>query len=133
MQARKYIWWQVPGRDAEWERKTRSDFGDNEFDQEFNLSFSVSSTMLLKARDLKYLKRISKEYVQHDLNGLRKELNDKLTWHPDFDPYSIDYMRDAFVLSLDTAQGLLSKMVVSWTLTTTYLISSSSSLCQKPH
>lgn len=103
--SKKVYWWQVPGRDAEWERKTRSDFGDNEFDQEFNLSFSVSSTMLLKARDLKYLKRISKEYVQHDLNGLRKELNDKLTWHPDFDPYSIDYMRDAFVLSLDTAQG----------------------------
>ena len=103
--SKKVYWWQVPGRGEEYEKMMRANYGEEEFEQEFNLSFNVSSKMLLKPRDLELMNRISTEYVSVDLPNLRKDLNEKLLWHPDFDPTMIDYERDAFILSVDTAQG----------------------------
>lgn len=100
----KYEWWRVPSRDKAWADKARKDYGEEEFEQEFNLSFSVSSKILLKNDDLKFMEKISREYVTHKFDNLDDELSDCLYWHPDFNPYAIS-PNDRFILSIDTAEG----------------------------
>lgn len=97
-------YWQVPGRDEEWARKEKAQFGETEFAQEYELKFNVDANNLIKANTLKFIKRISKPYVHHDLPRLRKQLNDKIKWKDDFNPKHIT-PDDRFVFSVDTAEG----------------------------
>ena len=42
-------WWEVPGRDKEWEAAQRLDIGDEMFNREYGLSFESSTTRLVSA------------------------------------------------------------------------------------
>lgn len=100
----KVEWWRVPGRDEKWATQMKRDFGEEAFAQEFDLQFHVNSLNLVKSTDLKFARRISKEYYSLDFIGLDKSLSDKLYWSPNFDPTFIT-PNDYFVLSVDTAEG----------------------------
>lgn len=101
-------WYQVPGRDEEWEKRTRKEFGDENFDQEFGLQFEVESSKLIRAKDIKFLSRLRKTFITRDLNNMDKILSDKTYWRPDFDPDSLtndDLKKRFFVFMVDTAEG----------------------------
>lgn len=103
-------YWEVPGHDDVWAAKMKADFGEEEFAQEFELQFNINSKMLLKASDLAFIDRVSKEYVHKkilvsDFSQYSQYLNDEnLYWHPDFDPNEIEE-NDKFVLLVDLAEG----------------------------
>lgn len=98
-------YYEVPGHDDEWAKQMRADFGEEEFAQEFQLQFNINSRMLAKADDLKFMSRMVKEYVHKDIYGGNVYLNDeKLVWHPDFDPNNIEET-DKFVFLVDLAEG----------------------------
>lgn len=102
-------YWEVPGHDDEWADGMRKDFGEEEFAQEFELSFDRRSNLLLNGSQLAWLKRIKKKYVYKELE--KTELDDLLyrdilLWDPDFDPNDdFDDKLDRFILSNDLAEG----------------------------
>jgi hypothetical protein len=102
-------WWEVPGHDDEWAEQMKKDFGEERFAQEFALDFNASSVnLLLNANDLLFMKKITKEYVFHELE--KTDLDDllyrNLIWHPDFDPNEdFSSKKDRFILSVDTGEG----------------------------
>jgi hypothetical protein len=102
-------YWEVPGHDEEWAEAMRADFGDDEFAQEFELSFDTKSNLLLSASQLAWIKRLEKKYVYHELEKTKLDdllYRDKLFWLPGFDPnedFSDKLHR--FVLSNDLAEG----------------------------
>jgi len=102
-------WWEVPGRDEEWRKKTMADFGEENFAQEFELNFNVGgSNLLLRGNDLMFMNKIEKQYVFHELKrtDLDESLYKNLKWHPNFDPNDIfDSKKYRFVLSVDTGEG----------------------------
>ena len=102
-------YWEVPGHDDEWARKEKGNFGDEEFAQEYELSFDSKSNLLLSGSQLSWMKRLKRSYV--DVELARTEMDDllyrnKLVWHPDFNP-NADFRsyRDRFILSNDIAEG----------------------------
>lgn len=101
-------YWEVPGHDDEWANNMKADFGEEEFAQEFELSFDRRSNLLLSGSQLSWIKKIGKEYEYKELE--KTELDDilyrnKLTWHPNFDPnYNFD-KTFRFILSNDIAEG----------------------------
>lgn len=101
-------WWQVPGHDEQWYLTERKNFGAENFDQEYGLQFDVETSKLVRGKDLKLFKRISKKFVHVDIDGLDKQYSDKIFWDPDFDIVHFgmeDFYRRKFVLSIDTAEG----------------------------
>jgi hypothetical protein len=98
-------WWQVPGHDDEWAEKQRRDFGDEEFEQEFALSFESSTSKLLSGKDLQFFKRIKKEFVHRNLSLFSNKETSNLYWHPNFNPL-YDIERNYFLFSVDTAEGI---------------------------
>lgn len=101
-------WWQVPGRDEAWEKETRANFGNEEFDQEYGLQFDVDSTKLLKSYDFQLMRKIKKNYVNIEFDGLPKSITDKMYWDPNFDPTQLspeDLIFRKFLFIIDTAEG----------------------------
>lgn len=102
-------YWEVEGHDDAWADKMRADFGDEEFAQEFELSFDSRSNLLLSASQLSWLKRISSQYVYKELEKTALDdlfYRDKLLWHPSFDPNEdFDTKKHRFILSNDIAEG----------------------------
>ena len=107
--SKRVDYWEVTGHDDEWAEKTKADFGEEEFAQEFELSFDRKSNLLLSGSQLSWIKRIEKKYKYHNLE--KSELDDlvyknTLIWHPDFDPNdSFSSSTDRFVLINDLAEG----------------------------
>ena len=101
-------WWQVPEHDDAWADKTRANFSDEFFAQEFELKFNSDSKLLLGSKEAAFIKRIEQEYVFKDLDktGLEEELYRNLKWRPDFDPNDdVDQAKNLFVISVDTGEG----------------------------
>lgn len=102
-------YWEVEGHDDKWANKMRADFGEEEFAQEFELSFDSKSNILLSGSELSWIKRISKDYVYHELEKTKLDdliYRNKLLWHPDFDPNEdFDKSKYRFILSNDIAEG----------------------------
>jgi hypothetical protein len=86
-----------------------ANFGEENFAQEFGLDFNqAGSNLLLRGSDLKFLSRLEKEYVFHDLE--KTDLDDllyrNLKWDPGFDPNAeFNSKEHRFVLSIDTGEG----------------------------
>ena len=105
-------WWQVPGRDEEWKKKTIANFGtEADFNQEYGLQFFSSDQLLLSSTDLKKIDNSQSVFVntQLDLGEDDYYINDYLTVHPKYQKYSIsDFKNDPsyFVFSIDTADGM---------------------------
>ena len=98
-------WWQVPGHDEAWAAQQRKDFGEEEFEQEFALSFDSSSSKLINGSSLKLMDRIKKTFVSRDLFGFTEKENSHLLWHPNFNPLFEDIHNQYFLFSIDTAEG----------------------------
>lgn len=102
-------WWEVPGHDEEWKQRMIANFGEENFAQEFGLDFNqAGSNLLLRGSDLKFLSRLEKKYVFHDLE--KTDLDDllyrNLKWDPGFDPNAeFNSKEHRFVLSIDTGEG----------------------------
>ena len=102
-------YWEVPGHDDEWAEKTRADFGESEFAQEFELSFDRRSNLLLTGSQLAWIKKLEEKYIHIELE--KTELDDllyrnSLSWHPDFDPNgNFTEKEHRFILSNDLAEG----------------------------
>ena len=98
-------YWEVPGHDDKWAAKMREDFGEEEFAQEFELQFNKNSKMLMKAKDMDFMDRFVKDYVQKEVYVGNQYANDEhITWHPDFDPNNIDE-NDRFIFLVDISEG----------------------------
>jgi hypothetical protein len=104
---KKVHYWEVPEHDDAWAEQMRRDFGEEEFAQEFELSFTTDSRLLLGARDSAFINKISKKYVYEDLSRVKidEELYENLKWDPTFDPNAEFGPTDRFVLSVDTGEG----------------------------
>lgn len=104
----KVLWWQVPGHDENWERQMRLDYGDDEFNQEFNLQFNVSSKLLLNSTDIMFMDRIKQTYSWLELakSLLDTEVYSPLTWVDGFDPEEdFDRKTTRFLISADLGEG----------------------------
>lgn len=105
-------WWQVPGRDDDWRRRTIADMGSEEdFNQEFGLQFFSSDKLLLSSKDLKKIFNLKTEYVKPKwLNGsMHEQLLNGLTVHPNLakmTPTDLQNDGNQYVFSIDTADGL---------------------------
>lgn len=105
-------WWQVPGRDEEWKKKTIANFGtEADFNQEYGLQFFSSDQLLLSSNDLKKIDNSQSMYVNTKLDLEEEDyyINDYLTVHKKYANYTIsDFKNDPsfFVFSIDTADGL---------------------------
>ena len=109
-----FVWkrvdyWEVPGHDDTWAEKIKADFGEEEFAQEFELSFDRKSNLLLTGSDLAWIRRIHKKYKYHELEKSKIDeiiYRDLIKWHPDFDPNGdLDPKLVRFVFSNDIAEG----------------------------
>ena len=102
-------YWEVPGRDEEWAKKTKADFGEEEFAQEFELSFDNQSNLLLGINELNWLKKLKTRFSYYELekSDLDEDLyKDKLRWACDFDPNrDFDSKNYRFLISNDIAEG----------------------------
>ena len=102
-------YWEVPGHDDAWAKKMKADFGEEEFAQEFELSFDRRSNLLLSGSMLFLIKRIGKKYIYKELEktDLDESLyRDLLLWHPNFDPNQTFLEKNSrFVLTNDLAEG----------------------------
>ena len=102
-------YWEVPGHDDKWAEKMKEDFGEEEFAQEFELSFDRKSNLLLSGTDLSWMKKLERKYKYHELekSDLDESLyRDKLKWHPGFDPNEdFDPKLTRIILSNDIAEG----------------------------
>jgi hypothetical protein len=104
-------WWQVPGRDEEWKKKTIANLGsETDFNQEYGLQFFSSDQLLLNSNDLKKIEHIQTEYVPVALDFEEDYyyINKYLTFHKNYSDKTIDDFRNdpnRFVLSIDTADG----------------------------
>lgn len=102
-------YWEVPEHDDAWAEQQKADFGEEEFAQEYELSFDRKSNLLLSGSDLGFMRKIAKKYKYHELEKSKLEesvYRDLLKWHPDFDPNEdIDPRYVRFILSNDIADG----------------------------
>ncbi len=105
-------WWQVPGRDEEWKRKTIGNMGSEiDFNQEYGLQFFSSDQLLLSSNDLKKIDNSQSLYLNTklDLNEEDYHINEYLSFHKKYSNNTIsDFKNDPsfFVFSIDTADGL---------------------------
>lgn len=105
-------WWQVPGRDEEWKKKTIANFGtEADFNQEYGLQFFSSDQLLLSSNDLKKIDNSQSIYVNTKLDLEEDDyyINNYLTVHKKYSNYTIDDFKNDpsfFVFSIDTADGL---------------------------
>lgn len=102
-------WWEIPGRDAEWEKEQRDDLGDETFNREFGLSFESSSTRLINAWTINFMNKIKKQFVSRPLYNVPNDIAANILWHPDFDPTMLTYMdllNTIFLFVIDLAQGI---------------------------
>lgn len=115
-------YWEVPGHDSEWAERQKRDFGEEEFAQEFELQFNVTSKMLIKAEDLQFIDKIRKDFVQKEIYGLGPKAeyvnNEYIRWHPGFDPNSVKE-NDKFVFLIDLAEGNQDPSIVAKSKTKT--------------
>ena len=107
--SKRVDYWEVPGHDEKWAEKMRRDFGEEEFAQEFELSFDRQSNLLLSASQLAWISKLKKTYksIELDKTDLEEDVyRGKLLWHPGFDP-NLDFSSKEwrFVLSNDLAEG----------------------------
>lgn len=102
-------WWEVPGRDENWKLKEIGNLGSEElFNQEYGNQFLASSRMLLTSNLLQYIQRTSSEFIWKEVNEL-EDLDDnyaELTWNKHFDPNSIAYDLDRYILAVDLGDGV---------------------------
>lgn len=102
-------WWQIPGKDEEWARQERANIGDEEFEQEYGLSFNVSSKLFFRSVDLAFLSKISTKYNFVELPKFKLEVEsyEPLIWHPKFDPTSVKLNEKGsrYLISVDTGEG----------------------------
>lgn len=101
-------YWEVPEHDAEWAERTKKDFGEERFAQEFELLFNRGDTLLLGSYDFTLIKRLEKDYIFQDLEktDLDESLYRNLKWDPRFDPNeNFDKKITRFILSVDTGEG----------------------------
>jgi len=69
-------WWEVPGRDEEWKRKTISNTSQLQFDQEFSNSFAGTGSTLINAETLLSLKAENPIFTQNDVKVFRRPVPD---------------------------------------------------------
>lgn len=104
-------WWQVPGRDEDWKRRTIADMGSEEdFNQEFGLQFFSSDKLLLTSKDLKKVFNLKTQYVVPDwvMDPDYADL-DGFSVHPNMAKMTPDDIRadgNQYIMSFDTADGL---------------------------
>jgi hypothetical protein len=101
-------YWEVPDHDDAWVEQMKKDYGEEEFAQEFELQFNISSRLLMGAKSLGFMSKIQKEYIFNDLErtSLTEELYRNLKWHPLFDPNQyFNPSTDKFILTIDTGEG----------------------------
>ena len=101
-------WWRVPEHDEAWKEATKAEFGEDDFEQEFGLSFEAGSEKVFKADDFKLMDRISKEYVHIDFDFFPAKVINNLYWRPDFNPKLLtknELLTKRFVFMIDTAEG----------------------------
>lgn len=104
-------WYEVPGRlGTGWKEKQVEVFGEDGFNQEFELSFDVDMHRIVKPSDLKFMKKIKKKFVNRDIYGVPKKISDKIFWHPDYPIEHIisnetELLKRRFLLQVDTSAG----------------------------
>jgi hypothetical protein len=102
-------YWEVPEHDDAWAEQQKADFGEEEFAQEYELSFDRKSNLLLSGSDLAWIRRIAQKYKYHEFEKSKLDeiiYRDLIKWHPDFDPNEdLDSKLVRFVLSNDIAEG----------------------------
>jgi len=102
-------WWQVPGRDEKWKEREIANMGGEElFNQEYGNQFLASSRLLISADTLRFIRRISKEYVYKETDDFldNPDLFTNLKWHPDFDPADESCKDKRIILSVDIGDGV---------------------------
>jgi len=108
-QWKRVDYWEVPGHDDAWAEQEKANFGEEEFAQEYELSFDRKSNLLLSGSDLAWIRKIAVKYKFHELEKSNLEeivYRDLLKWHPDFDPNDdIDSRFVRFIISNDIAEG----------------------------
>lgn len=104
---KKVQYWEVPGHDDKWAERMRQDFGEDEFAQEFELSFTTDSRLLLGAKDSNFMKKIEKKYdfTELERSKIDDELYENLRWDPDFDPNDKLEPYELIIISVDTGEG----------------------------
>lgn len=101
-------WWEVPGRDEEWEKQQRDELGDEKFNREFGLSFESSTTRLINAWTINFMNKIKKLFISRALYNIPNDICEKIVWHPDFDPTVLtlyDLLYSRFLFIIDLSQG----------------------------
>lgn len=101
-------YWEVPEHDAKWAEKMKIDFGEEEFAQEYELQFDVDSRLLLNAKELGFLKKITKDYIwdSMDKTDLSDLLYRNLKWLPGFDINAdFDPKLHRFAIAVDLGEG----------------------------
>lgn len=110
-------WWQAPGRDEEWKKRTIANLASEEdFNQNYGLQFFSADKLLLDSYDLKKIYQIEKEYVTSHFDALEIEGIDYSKYfkmHPKFAAKfeesghcDFRHMKDYFIFSIDTAEGV---------------------------
>jgi hypothetical protein len=102
-------WWQVPGRDEEWQKQEIANLGSIEaFNQQYNNQFLSASSLLLSSVEMKKVKNNEKEFVFKELDALDDLGVDysALRWDPDIDVDYLDGNQDFYLFSIDLAEGV---------------------------
>ena len=102
-------WWQVPGRDEEWQKQEIANLGSIEaFNQQYNNQFLSASSLLLSSVEMKKVKNNEKEFVFKELDALDDLGVDysSLRWDPDIDVDRLDGNQDFYLFSIDLAEGV---------------------------
>jgi hypothetical protein len=100
-------YYEIPEHDEAWVANIKSNFGEEEFAQEFELQFNISSKLLMGAKSLSLMSKLKKEYIFQDLcrTKLEEDFYRNLKWHPQFDPNKYFDNTNKFVISIDTGEG----------------------------
>ena len=110
-------WWQAPGRDEAWKIATIANLASEEdFNQNYGLQFFSADRLLLDSVDLKKIYEIKQKYVSMHVDALEIEginYSKYFTVHPKFHEKHLKsghgdfkYMKDYFIFSIDTADGV---------------------------
>jgi len=106
--SKRVDWWQVPGHDEKWKQEQIEVFGLDLWQREFELSFDTNEDRILQPEDYAYLESIKKKFINVEVYGIPKKVNEKIFWDPDFHPDEltyIDLLERRFVAIIDTAEG----------------------------
>jgi len=101
-------WWDVPGRDDEWMKKTLKRLGSHAaFNRQFGNDFVSGDSLLLHPGTIKKLRKRAIRFVHKEVAALDAvELDYKhLLWHPDVEPDDIGNEGEYYVFSIDIAEG----------------------------